>query len=227
MIIIPGWMHSADKWATVSKLLEQQGIENRVLDLPGFGSQPADVKIKTMSDVTEWCRNDIAHIAISTTPITLVGHSCGGRIALQLVADGLQVEKLVLIGSPNLYRPAVSVRVIKVLVSVCRPIKPLVPHAIRVKLRSADYLEVKDTVMQELYTDVIKDDQTHLLSEITTKVELLWGENDKAAPLRIAQEMLTKLPSAQLTVLPKLGHNLHQENPLLLAGKLKNYVTTT
>ncbi|MFT5831735.1 MAG: pimeloyl-ACP methyl ester carboxylesterase [Candidatus Paceibacteria bacterium] len=228
IIIIPGWMHSAAEWSVVSGLLEQQGVENCVLDLPGFGTVPIDESIKTMSDLTTWCKNKVTQIEENNTPpVTLVGHSCGGRIGLALVAEGMVLEKLVLIGSPNLYRPSRAIQLTKLLVSVMSPVKRFIPESLRHGLRSADYTQAAGTSMQDLYQNVIKYDQTNLLAKVTVPVQLLWGENDTAAPVRIARELDSKLQHSSLEIIPKLGHNLHHENPVLLAGKLKSYVTNS
>jgi len=78
--------------------------------------------------------------------------------------------------------------------------------------------------MQALYQSVVVADQTTLTNQVTTKVQLLWGAQDTATPVRIAYELQTLLADSTLTVLPNLGHNLHHENPGLLAGKIKLFL---
>jgi pimeloyl-ACP methyl ester carboxylesterase len=227
LLIIPGWMHDAAQWNTVSELLDRNNVEHQVLDIPGFGTVPCDENLQTIDDLATWCKEQIDIIKITTdTPLVLFGHSCGGRIALQLVADGLAVNHLILCGSPNLYRPSLKTRAKKLLATLGAPFKSYIPERLREKLRSDDYEAVRGSDLQDLYTDVVRDDQTDLLGSITVATTLLWGELDEAAPLWIGRELGAKLPTATLEILPKLGHNLHHENPGLLAGKLTCYVKT-
>ena len=221
LIIIPGWMHVAAQWEDVSELLRQCNIEHRILDLPGFGAVPYDEKIKTFAHLCSYVLVEIKQITDETNgEISLFGHSCGGRIALKLVADGLVVKDLILVGSPNLYRPDSKTQLIKVLTRILSPVKQLVPEIIKQRVRSADFEHVRGSTMQDLYADVVKDDQTNLLSKVNARIDLIWGEDDDAAPLKIAAEMHQKLPNSSLHILPNLGHNLHQENPRLLTGKI-------
>jgi len=225
LIIIPGWRHSAAEWNSVSTQLTSQHIEHVTLDLPGFGTVPNDEPLQTLADLSQWCLQEITALQKdSTTPLVLFGHSCGGRIAAQLVAQGLTVEKLILCGSPNLYRPSTKTKLIKNLVMVSSPFKGLVPESLRQKLRSDDYQAVLDDPLRDLYLDVVRDDQSDILSKITCPTTLLWGEHDDAAPLWIGQELAQRLSNSTLDIIPHAGHNLHYEKPQLLAAKIAQYV---
>lgn len=225
LIILPGWMHDAKHWDTVSKLLYNQNIRHAVLDFPGFGTVTKSDAIVDFESLLDWTSNEIQRITADIDePITLLGHSCGGRIALALAVDNNIYKQLILIGSPNLYRPTLTVRAIKLLSQVADPIKTLIPTKLRHKLRSDDCTQATETGMQALYQSVVVADQTTLTNQVTTKVQLLWGAQDTATPVRIAYELQTLLADSTLTVLPNLGHNLHHENPGLLAGKIKLFL---
>jgi pimeloyl-ACP methyl ester carboxylesterase len=51
------------------------------------------------------------------------------------------------------------------------------------------------------------------LRAVTCPVELVWGENDTAAPVEVARRALTLVPTARLTVLPGVGHLTPTEAP--------------
>jgi len=226
LIIIPGWRHTAHDWKLVSQALDRHDIPHTVLDLPGFGNTPVDATIRTFADLCNWCERAITEVTQRTAEdIHLFGHSCGGRIAATLVANGLTVETLTLCGSPNLYRPTWKVRTLKLLAKICRPIKWLIPAQVRRKFRADDYTDVQHTALADLYLDVIKDDQTDTISTINTRTFLLWGALDTAAPVHIGQELERLLPHATLDIIPNQGHNLHIEKPELVAAKIKGYVT--
>jgi pimeloyl-ACP methyl ester carboxylesterase len=225
LVILPGWMHDAAQWNVVSKLLNNMNVKHVVLDFPGFGTVPKDTSITSFDNLVTWSKNEIERLTAGTDePVTLLGHSCGGRITLALAVDNINYKQLILIGSPNLYRPTLKVKITKVLARVVSPIQFLIPAGLRNKFRSADYAQATKTGMQELYHSVVVHDQTALTGQVTTKVHLLWGALDTAAPVRIAYELEELLPHTSLTVLPNLGHNLHHENPGLLAGKIKLFL---
>jgi len=218
-------MHDAAQWAAVSLRLDALEIEHVIVDFPGFGTVPQADSIQDMADLVAWSKGEIERLtAGSTGPITLLGHSCGGRIALAVAAADTQYRQLVLIGSPNLYRPTLRVRLVKVLARLAAPVRCLLPAWLLASVRSQDYIQARATGMQSLYQSVVVDDQTALAVRIATKVQLLWGESDTAAPVRIAQELHQLLPDSTLKILPNLGHNLHHENPGLLAGTIALYL---
>ena len=226
LIILPGWMHNAAQWNAVSKQLDNLNVQHVVLDFPGFGTNVKDDTITDLDGLVVWASNEIERVTTSTNePVTLLGHSCGGRIALALAVDNITYRQLILVGSPNLYRPTLKVRIIKIFSRLVAPAKSLVPVRLQDYLRSDDYTVATKTNMQELYLSVVVDDQTALAKCVTTKVQLLWGEQDVAAPVRIAYELDDLLADSTLTVLPNLGHNIHQENPGLLAGKIKLFLS--
>lgn len=225
VIIIPGWRHAATEWSAVSDQLTRLAVPHTVLDIPGFGTVPHDPAIQTLSDLAAWCNAQIAEIATTAqTPLSLAGHSCGGRIALQLVADGMQVDDLVLCGSPNLYRPSRSTALKKLLVQALNPVKSFIPEKVRRILRSDDYQAVQNDKLLNLYLDVVRDDQTHLLNKVVLPTALLWGEQDEAAPVWIAHELHEKLKDSTLDIISGVGHNIHHEKPQLLAAKIAHYV---
>lgn len=226
LVIIPGWRHAASDWQAVSFTLNRHGIQHKILDIPGFGTIPTNPTIKTLDDLSLWCKAQITNLqSESNRPLILCGHSCGGRVALKLVAEGLAVDQLILCGSPNLYRPTLRVKVITVFAMLARPIRSLVPYSIRRKFRSDDYENAKNSPLQDLYLDVVQDDQTHVLELVQCPVALIWGENDEAAPVWIAHELLERLKQATLTIIPLGGHNLHHDKPQLLAAKIAKYAS--
>jgi pimeloyl-ACP methyl ester carboxylesterase len=227
LVIIPGWMHDSAQWSVVCDLLTSRNIEHGVIAIPGFGTVTADPNIATMDDLSQWCLQQITNVqSTSATPLVLFGHSCGGRVALQLVAEGLPVQQLILCGSPNLYRQSSKAKCIAWLVALATPLKPLLPEWIKSKVRSDDYAVARGSVMQTLYASVVQSDQSTLLPLVTTQTRLLWGAQDSAAPLHNARELHERLVNSTLEVIPQAGHNLHHDKPHLLAAKIASYVTT-
>ncbi len=58
------------------------------------------------------------------------------------------------------------------------------------------------------------------LGEVSTPVDLIWGEADQLFGVDYAERMLNGLPAARLTTLPDCGHIPHRECPVLVVEAL-------
>lgn len=63
------------------------------------------------------------------------------------------------------------------------------------------------------------------LAGFATPTIVLWGENDHVASVENGRLLATLQPTANLTVLPGAGHNLHQEQPDIVAKALSGFYT--
>lgn len=226
LIILPGWMQNATHWEAVHTQLSLHKVPHTIIDLPGFGSQPYDANLSDLNSISAWFKEKIDSLNIEA-PVVLVGHSYGGRVAVS-VAASLKgpISRIVLIGSPNLYMPTWSTRVLRVLSALVSPIKRFIPEFVRMKFRSDDYQAVKGTKMQLLFSSIIAHDQSEELSALSVPVQLLWGRNDMQAPIEIAMKMRMLIPACELEIIEGAGHDLHLERPQLLASKLASYANT-
>jgi len=50
----------------------------------------------------------------------------------------------------------------------------------------------------------------------TIPIDVLWGEMDRVNPIENAHALIELMPSARLVIVPKAGHNLQQENGLVV-----------
>ena len=222
LIILPGWQHSSTEWQAVQKELRARSIDVTVLDLPGFGSEPYQPDLRTLDDIVTWCHEKLA-VLTHGDQFVLCGHSYGGRVAAKLAVQNFPgLTTLVLVGSPNIYRPSLGTQFKTSLATILRPVKHLIPEHVKRSLRSTDFQSVRGTQLEELFQNIIRDDQTDVLRQITITTTLLWGEHDDAAPLSLAKEMQHTLSNAELDVILAAGHNVHIEKPALLAAKLAN-----
>lgn len=185
-----------------------------VLDLPGFGASPlpdsvwgAEGYADAVAPVLDEMRK----------PVVVVGHSFGGRVALQLATKYPErVGALVLTGVP-LIRRAPSRRTPTVFRLMKRANRlGLIGHERmereRQKRGSVDY-RAATGIMRDVFVKLVNESYEEQLKGVTQRVEMVWGEADTEAPLAQAQEALSLLADGHLTIVSGGTHWLPTENP--------------
>lgn len=219
--ILPGWQQNCTHWEPIITTLTSQGITVECLDIlfaPGSSDKTKYTDIASVAEAV------VSKIQGYDEPTLLVGHSFGGRVAAYIAAKStVELKGLVLIGSPNLYRPSLKTRCIKALAKSMQRMAFLLPAQIKARLRSEDYTQALDTQYEALFRNIINDDQYELLTLIHVPTLAIWGEFDEAVPLHVGKEIANIVQNAQLKILKNLGHNVHMEKSSLLANTLIQY----
>lgn len=76
ILILSGWGSNSNRWQKVKELIEQNGIEVLILDLPGFGITPSPEKPWGREDYINWIFQAIKEK--NWEKFNLFGHSFGG-----------------------------------------------------------------------------------------------------------------------------------------------------
>lgn len=219
IIILHGWGHSAALWNPIAEKLSRfGGVET--WDLPGFGSEPLVSAEWGIAEYAAWVEQKIA----DAKDVVLIGHSFGGRVA-SLIASRRPswLRALILIGAPSIYRPSMMIRAKSYIAHL---VKPIVPAALRRRLLTEDLRSAEDGGVGRVFRSAVTNDQTSTLPKIDVPTLLLWGENDDAAPVAIAQEIHGLISGSTLAVLPNIGHNIHIDNPTLTYGAIERFLET-
>jgi pimeloyl-ACP methyl ester carboxylesterase len=204
VLALHGWRRtSTDFGATLD------GLDALALDLPGFGASPPPPE--------PWGTAEYAHalgsvLAELPTPVVVLGHSFGGRVAVRLAARRPEaVRALVLTGVPLVRppgrparRPAAAFRVARWLHR--RGVLPEARmEAVRQRYGSADY-RAATGVMRDVFVRVVNEEYDDDLRALTCPVELVWGDDDTDAPPAVAGAAADLLADARVTFLPGAGH---------------------
>ena len=189
-----------------------QGLDALVPDLPGFGASPPPPEPWG----TEQYAEQLAQV-LGGRSWLLVGHSFGGRVAVQLAARHPSlVAGVVLTGVPLLRTRATSKAPLAFRLAKRLHAAGLVSDARMEQQRqqhgSADY-RATTGVMRGTLVRTVNEDYRDLLPGISAPVRMVWGAKDTAAPLAMAREAQSLLPSAELVVSETSGHLL--DEPLL------------
>jgi pimeloyl-ACP methyl ester carboxylesterase len=205
VLALHGWRRDHHDFDGV---LSPPGMDAIALDLPGFGSTPAPEAVWGTREYAAAVSGVFDEMA---EHVVVLGHSFGGRVAVHLA--GIcpdRVAGLVLTGVP-LYRPA------------GRPAKPrlrlrtarrLAAHglidqakveALRQRYGSDDY-RAASGVMRRVLVRTLAESYSEAIAAVRCPVELVWGDDDTATPLAIAERVRRELPDAHLAVCAGAGH---------------------
>jgi pimeloyl-ACP methyl ester carboxylesterase len=190
------------------------------VDLPGFGATPPPpepwgaaayaARVAAMLDEGELA-----------TPVVVLGHSFGGRVAVCLAASRPElVRSLVLTGVPLLRtapgrRPSPGFRLVRGLHRVGLIGDDRMERA-RQQHGSADY-RAAEGIMRQVLVRSVGETYEEQLAAIDCPVRLVWGDDDRDVPLTVAERAAGLLADAQVTVCPGAGHL----TPLTVPGTLR------
>ena len=225
VVALHGWRRTS---ADFARTLD--GLDALAVDLPGFGSTPEPPE--------PWGSPEYA-VAVSaaleadaSTPVVLVGHSFGGRVALHIASARPDlVTALVLTGVPQLFpregppaKAAAGYRLARALrqrglISQDR-LEALIQ---RNKWGSEDYRAAQG-VMRDVFTRLMRETYEQQLRTITQPVELVWGETDTAAPVDTARRAAEVLADGRLAVLSGVGHMVPLERPDALRSAIEGHL---
>lgn len=217
VLALHGWGRTSDDFREILP-----GLDAIAVDLPGFGASAAPPH--------DWGAADYAHamldvLASCDAPIVLVGHSFGGRVAVHLAASHPElVSGLVLTGVPLIRptgsksKPSLKFRIARRL-NAMRLISDEKMEDRRRRSGSADYRNASG-VMRGVLVRAVSEDYRVQLEQIACPVQLVWGENDTAAPVSMAEKAATILGEAKLTVIPSVGHDTVHEAPQVIRSAI-------
>ncbi len=244
LLLLHGWGAFKELWwSTMLALAPDYRVF--AIDVPGHGASPLR-GIATIADlatvIADFCK-------LSGLPeVTLVGHSMGGNVALQLaLLQPTLVHRLVLVDAavdaqrlPAYVRPYASAAygwtIIRLSMAFTRHFNALglrVPHLhgggwLRPWLRRTTYTsrhnpEALRSLLRSLFANPLSE-QVHQIRVPTLVVS---GQFDGLVPLAHSRRLATLIPGAQFVVIPGAMHNPMDERPKAFEQALRNFLKAT
>lgn len=234
VVLLHGRGNAASTWAPLLPALARR---HRVLavDLPGFGcSSVPQGTVRTAEEGLRFFVEPVQTVLeeLAPGPMTLMGHSLGGLVALELALRGrVPVEQLVLVDAmglgptmghdARLYFRVGPERVARMLgPQRFGRIAPLPDSPVNRRLAALDYELMTVPGGRPEATRAFNAmvpwvggvfHRHERLSEVKPPTLLLWGERDKVLPVSLAEAAVKALPQARLARL-EAGHSPHVED---------------
>ena len=187
-------------------------------DLPGFGASPVPDQVIGAQGYADIVAEMLPFF---DRPPVLVGHSFGGRVAVNLAANHPDsVGPVLLTGVPVVRahphpKPSLSYRAIRSLHKI-GIVSDKRMEAVRQERGSADY-RAASGVMRNVLVKVVNESYEAELADLKSPVLLLWGAEDREVPVSVARTAARIIDesggAAQLEVLEGVGHHVPTEAP--------------
>ncbi|MHB1776551.1 MAG: alpha/beta fold hydrolase [Acidimicrobiales bacterium] len=225
VLALHGWRRTHRDFDEVLAPAGDEALDAVALDLPGSGATPpppAPWGSPEYADLVAAVLDEMA------TPVVVVAHSFGGRVAVHLAAaEPERVGALVLTAVPLLpradrRRPSARYRAVRALrraglLSEARL------EAARNRHGSPDY-RAAEGVMRDVFVRLVTERYDAPLDALAARrlpVTLVWGDDDAEVPLSVGRAAAERLGGAELVVCPGAGHLTPRTAP----GPLRRAVT--
>jgi pimeloyl-ACP methyl ester carboxylesterase len=219
VLLLHGWARSHRDFDAVVAAPGDPPLPALALDLPGFGASPPPPSVWGAEDYAEAVEPVLDEM---DAPVVVLGHSFGGRVALHLaVRRPEMVRALVLSGAPFLHpegrraKAAIEYRMIRQLHRM-KIVSDSRMEAARQRFGSADY-KAAQGIMRQVLVRAVNESDEQQLDAVGCPVHLVWGADDTAAPLGVAERGLARLRDGDLASHPGVGHL----TPLLIPSALR------
>jgi pimeloyl-ACP methyl ester carboxylesterase len=195
VLFLPGAGGSPDFWKPVGALLHAEWSKE-YFGWPGLGNQPHDPTIGGMDDLVRLVAARIDE------PVDLVAQSMGGVIAARLALERPHsVRRLVLVATSG------GVDMAQLGAADWR----------------ADYRRSFPRAAE--WMTAARSSLDLPVEKIAAPTLLIWGDADAVSPVTVGRHLQSRLPSAQLHILPGGDHDLAQKQPELVASLIDKHLT--
>lgn len=230
ILILPGWGFTRPTFSNLINYLSKD-YTVYIIDYPGFGESIIKEENLTIYDYASAIRELIQELRIKD-PI-IIAHSFGGRIATLLSGYYKdKIKKQIFIDVAGI-KPKVTWKglIRKHIYKLLKKLTNLLPKKKRNKVKnillkkfsSDDYYNLPDN-MKKTFQNIVNEDLTKYLPNITVETLILWGEYDDATPLKDAYKFKNSIKDSALIVLKKAGHYSYLDYPYLTLSIIEEFL---
>lgn len=225
VFILHGWTYAPGndplkKWGPFLEELIQKGFHPILLKVPGL--TPEVNEIWDLGKYVNWLSKILQHDEKSI----LIGHSNGGRIALNFAAKYPKLlSHLILIDSAGIYHNGLPIRLKRFIFKIAAKLGKKLTSSEKLRIllyklaRGADYRNATLTQRQTMI-NLISTDLTPILNRISTPTLIIWGEKDKITSLSDAKVMHQSITNSLLEIIPGAHHSPQFTHPDQVVQKI-------
>jgi len=228
------FLHGMEGVEGCAKLIELLARDFRVYapSHPGFGASELPRAFSTVDDLAYFYLDLLDHFDLRG--VTVVGFSLGGWIAAEiLVKDSSRAARLIL-GAPLGLRTA-NKRAREVTDLFMLDPKEMDATLQVTSPRKVSLQALPERMLERMarnaeavclfgWAPYLSNPKLHLrLHRIKVPTVVLWGEQDRLAPLDYAKKFAGQLKAARLETLAACGHRIYVDCPDLAAATIVNY----
>ena len=201
ILLVHGWSGRGTQLSKIARELRNKGFSTISFDAPGHGKAPG--KISMMPFFIE----SVHYLDKMYGPFeAVIGHSLGGMSSLRAIKEGMQVKKLVIIGTAN--------SVTKITRDFAENMK--MNHKIAGKMKA--YLDTKFGQDMEDYSGAIS------AKEVNTPTLIVHDKQDVDVSVKDAHELHGALPDSRIFITEGLGHRRILGNKEVI-NKITTFIT--
>lgn len=206
VLLLHGWGCGASTMRRIFDCFADSGRDVTAIDFPGHGQSFTPPETFTIFDYAKLTQNLIEKLELKKPDV--IAHSFGGRVALILAAEG-KINRLVLTDAAGLKpRRGFKYHFKVTLYKLKRKLKIADNNA-----GSADY-KALSPAMKRVFTSVVNTFLDDYLDKIKCPTLLIWGDEDRDTPVRMAKKMKKHIPDSGLVVFENCGHFCFLEDTL-------------
>ena len=202
ILLLHGWGQNKEMMLPLIDTLKHK-YKCVLLDLPGFGKSSFNNKV-TLDD---YCENIHQFLKENNIlPKHIVGHSFGGKLAINYFLKYGCVSTLTIIASPIL-KPK---RTLKYYYKIY---KYKLKKKLHLKVNnhgSKDYIDCPLN-MKKFFINVVNTSFDKYLDKVNIPTLLIWGASDDKVPLKKAKQLNNKIKNSELKILEG-SHFAYLEN---------------
>jgi len=204
------------------------------LDLPGFGITPLnDQSGWSAEDYAKFVQEFLEKLEINEVEL-LLGHSMGGRIAIQAVAGGyIKTRKLALLASHGIVENSLRNGFWAAVAKTGKLATLVLPEFWRQGLRRrlysrlgvSDYVSA-DKAQKETFKKLISEDLRTTAKKIKIPTLLIYGSEDLETPARYGESFERSIATSRLWVIRGADHFVHISAFTKVTARLKEFLSS-
>lgn len=230
ILILPGWGETRKTFYPMINFFKNN-YTIYIVDYPGFGNSPFPNHNLTIYDYTNLII-DFMNINNIKNSI-IIAHSFGGRIAITM--NGYlkhNINKLILIGSAGIKPKKTFYQKLKQLTyKFLKKASKILPKKRRKKylnyllqiFGSSDFQKLNAN-QRKTFINIVNEDLTSFLKDISAETLLIWGENDDATPLKDGRKMEQEIKNSGLVILKNRSHFCYLEEINLTNKIIEHFI---